>query len=132
MPDPIAPQEGRARYPASDWMDHERNYKDAVGDLNLNPQEQYLYRHHLENLKAGGLRASGPEGPVSTLRAMTTQIGDRVYTLPTVWDNKQLSPEESVKRAKKVGLDKFPSYSDDYQANQRYHKMHEYIDRDVR
>ncbi len=101
----------------------------GIESLKLTPQEQYLYQHHLNNLQKTPLM--NPDGSVSTIRQMTVGIGGRVYNLPTVWEGKALTPDEAIARARQVGLDKFPSYNSEGDAESRYNQMHKFMDQEV-
>jgi hypothetical protein len=101
----------------------------ATEDMGLNKQEQYLYNHHLDNLAKGGVQ--NDDGSTSTLLAATVGVDDKTYVIPTVWDNKIVSVDEGFERAKKVGIDKFPSYDSEAVARGRYDAMHNYIAKDL-
>ena len=105
------------------------NLEQAKRDLKLTPQEIYLYQHHLANSAKGGV--ANPDNSISTLYQMTQEANGRQYNLPTVWDAQILSPQESFKRAQAIGLDKFPSYDTEEEADKRYSYMHEYLGRDM-
>lgn len=97
--------------------------------LNLTPQEQYIYRHHLGNLSQGGVRQAS--GETSTFLSTTVGLGNRTYILPTVWDNQILAEREAVKRAQAAGLHNFPSYASVQEAEARYQQIHPYFERDL-
>jgi hypothetical protein len=119
----------QAQYPEMDWHSNlGTNFEAAKQQLNMSSEEQFLYNHHLGNLRRGGIRGNGG---ASTYKGITAEIDGRVYMLPTIWDNKRLSEEESVRRAKEVGLDKFPFYNSEEEAQKRYGAIHEFMDMDV-
>lgn len=109
----------------------------ADAALNLNAQEKALYRRHLANLTgSGGVDNDGsdpkaPAGSRSTLFVNTFGIGGKTYVIPSVWNGKVLSPDESLARAKKEGLDKFPSYASEQEASARYSAMHQFMEKDT-
>jgi hypothetical protein len=107
----------------------EENYAAATRQLKLNPQEQYLYQTHLENLDKGGV--PNPKGGTSTLFVTTVGVGGRTYVIPTVWDMQIMSPQEAEMRALSEGIEKFPSYKSEAEAEKRYKRMHEYMEQDL-
>lgn len=102
----------------------------ADGDMQLTPQERALYARHLENLYGNG-GVDNPDGSRSTLYTMNVGVGDKAYNLPTVYDGQILSPESALTRARAQGLDGFPSYASPFAAENRYTRMHNYMDRDT-
>jgi len=107
------------------------NFDAANNDLNLTPQEQALYKRHLTNLTGPG-GVDNPDGSRSTLFQMSVGLGDKFYNIPTVWDGKILEPEAAIARARKEGIDKFPSYGSEEEAEARYQKMHDYMEKDTK
>jgi hypothetical protein len=107
------------------------NFAKASKEMGLNPQEQFLYQMHLKNLKGKG-GVDNEDGSRSSLRQMTVSLGGKTYNLPTVWDGKILETGPAIDRAKKVGLDKFPSYDSQEEAEARYQKMHDYMEDDTK
>jgi hypothetical protein len=107
-------------------------FADAKRDLDLTPQEEYLYQTHLRNLEAskGGV-VNPKEGGKSTLYQMSFEKNGRFYNIPTLWDGKFLNEDQSIARAEAIGLDNFPSYNTEQQAETRYMKMHQYMERDL-
>ena len=101
----------------------------GIESLNLTPQERFLYQHHLNNLQNGPV--VNQDGSTSTLRQMSVGINGRVYNIPTVWNGAVVSPDEAIARARQVGLDKFPSYSSEGDAEARYQQMHKFIEQDT-
>ena len=59
------------------------------------------------------------------------QFGDKTLVLPTVWGGKILPPDQAIQMAKQYGLDKFPSYGSDKEAQDRYDQMHNYMEQDT-
>ena len=110
------------------------NYKAAVAQINLNPQEQALYQMHLQNLYgSGGVNnlpdAQNPQGSRSTLYQSTFEIDGKNYVIPTVWGGKILPPDQALQMARQYGLDKFPSYGSDKEAEARYQQMHGFMEK---
>lgn len=106
------------------------NFASATNDMNLTPQEQFLYKAHLKNLKGSG-GVDNPDGSRSSLYISTMESNGKTYLIPTVHDGKILPPDKAWDKAKSIGLDKFPSYKDDAEASDRYHKMHSYMEKDT-
>jgi hypothetical protein len=98
--------------------------------LNLTPEETALYQHHLKNLTGNG-KVMNADGSVSTIYAITETIDGKTYTLPTVWGGKILEPDAAVEKAKKIGLDKFPSYATPDDAMARSQEMHRFMEKDT-
>lgn len=102
---------------------------DAVAGNGLNPQEQFLYDHHLGNLKRGGVKT--PEG-LATARQITVDMDGKTFSLPTVWDNQILAEEDAIRRAEQIGFNKFPSYASPDEAQARYEQaIHPLMERDI-
>lgn len=106
------------------------NLAAADAALKLTPQEQALYQRHLTNLSGTG-GVTNANGSRSTLFVNTFGVGDKTVVVPSVWDGKILTPDQSLERAKAEGLDKFPSYASDAEANARYGKMHDFMEKDT-
>ena len=102
----------------------------AHAELKLSPQEMALYNRHLDNLYGSG-GVTNADGSRSSLYQITTEIEGKNYVLPTVWDGKILSPEEAIDRAKQEGLETFPSYETEDEAEARYQKMHDFMEKDT-
>lgn len=105
-------------------------YRRATKELSLTPQEQNLYRYHLDNLYGTGKIRQGRD--ISTvLQTVVTGPDNRYYNIPTVWGGKILSPEAAQAKAAEIGWDKWPSYETPDAADARYMQMHGYFDRDI-
>lgn len=106
-----------------------------MGDYNAfkgfdwTPQEEFLYQHHARNLMSGG-KVLNPNS-ISTIKQLTAEFDGMHYNLPTVWDGKVLGDDESIKRAKGVGLQNFPSYKTPEEAQRKYDEMHSFMEGDV-
>lgn len=100
-----------------------------MNELNLTPQEQYAYEHHLGNLAQGGVRHD--DGSISSFLNTIRGFDNRYYVLPTVWDNQIIPEDEAVRRAQADGLHKWPSYDSVEAAEARYQAMHGYMERDT-
>jgi hypothetical protein len=101
-----------------------------ISKLNLTPQEQSLYSHHLNNLNGSG-KLVQPDGQISTVLNTTVEQDGRTFVIPTVWDGKQLSPQEAIQRAGKAGWDKWPSYASKTEAEARYNQLHASMEADT-
>jgi hypothetical protein len=106
------------------------NLEAADKALNLTPQERALYERHLRNLTGPG-GVDNPDGSRSTLFQLSFERDGKTYNIPTVWDGKILKPDDAIKRAEKEGLDKFPSYGSEAEAEKRYQQMHDFMERDT-
>lgn len=118
-------------YAATTQPQFQSNLAAAADMLKLSPQERALYQRHVDNLTgAGGV--DNPDGSRSTLYQSSVERGGKTYNIPTVWDGKILPPAEAVKRVDAEGWDKFPSYKDEQEAEQRYQLMHSFMEGDTR
>jgi len=106
------------------------NFEAATADLKLTPQEQALYQRHVTNLTGPG-GVDNADGSRSTLSQMSIERDGKTYNVPTVWDGKILPPADAMKRADQEGLDKFPSYGSQSEAEARYAQMHSYMEKDT-
>ena len=104
------------------------NFDAANKQLKLNQQEQFLYGMHMQNLQAGGVPN---QGKTSTLFAATFEIDGRTFVIPTVWYGKIVSPDEALQNARDVGLQNFPSYQSEAEAQARYDTMHGFMEKDL-
>ncbi len=102
---------------------------EGIESLKLTPQERFLYNLHKNNLQNAPVK--NPDGSVSTLRQMTVEIGGKIYNLPTVWNGSVVDPDKAIELAHKVGIDKFPSYANQGEAEARYEAMHKFMGQDV-
>jgi hypothetical protein len=110
--------------------------EEADKELKLTPQEKNLYSTHLKNLNGpGGVDnppdKDNPKGSRSTLFVSTFEVDGKTYAVPTVWDGKKHTPDEALARAKKDGLDKYPSYASQEEAKKRYDDMHGFMEKDT-
>jgi hypothetical protein len=107
------------------------NFEAAKKDLNLNPEEQAFYQRHLNNLYGTG-GVDNDDGTRSSLKQMTVEHNGRTYNIPSIVNGKALSEDDAWNNAVKEGLGKFPSYDSEDEAQSRYDKMHEYMDKDTK
>jgi hypothetical protein len=104
---------------------------EADAAMQLTPQEKYLYNTHLQNLYGTG-KIVHPNGAISSLLQMSFEgPGGKVYNIPTVWGGRQLNPDDAIAAADRVGLDKFPSYASEDEAEARYSQLHDYLEKDT-
>ena len=108
----------------------EENLSAADKEMKLSQQEKALYKRHLTNLVGSG-GVDNPDGSRSTLFQMSVGLGDKVYNIPTVWNGKILPLDAALSLAKKEGIDKFPSYSSQEEAESRYEQMHIFMKKDT-
>jgi hypothetical protein len=106
------------------------SFEQAKADLKLTPQEQNLYQRHLTNLTGPG-GVDNPDGSRSSLLQTTVESDGKTYNIPTVWDGKTHTGDEAWQHAKQEGLDKFPSYASEDEAEARYGRMHDYMEQDT-
>ena len=131
-----APRQQAPPQPAAPSYDMS-NFQAATQQMKLNPQEQALYQMHLQNLYgAGGVDNDGsdpnlPAGSRSTLYQTTFEVEGKNYVVPTVWGGKILPPDQAFQMAQQYGLDKFPAYPSDQEAEVRYQQMHGYMEKDT-
>lgn len=121
------------------------NLTTATSQIGLSPEEVALYQMHLLNLTgAGGV--DNPDGSRSTLYQAVEEHNGRFYSVPTVWNGKietekwtdpktgkvwDIPNKTAYSNIEKMGWDKFPSYATAAEADARYGKMHEYMERDT-
>jgi hypothetical protein len=104
--------------------------QDAKRRLFLSPEEQNLYRHHLQNLWGPG-GVDNPDGSRSTVYTMGTEGPDgRQYNVPTVYDGQILPPDAAAARGV-GGPVAFPSYPTPEAADARYMQMHDQMEKDA-
>lgn len=93
--------------------------------------EKNIYQHHWDNLWGPG-KLIRPSGEISTVYQIVHEHDGRFYNIPTIWEGKELSEEEAVKRAGEAGWDKWPSYDTPQEADRRYiEDMHPRMDLDT-
>lgn len=119
--------------PATGQFNYQVPAPTSIEGLKLTPEEKYLYEYHLHNLQnigKGGVK--NPDGTISTLRQMSIMGPDgKTYNIPTVWGGKILNSKDAAAKADEVGWSNFPSYPDWQTAEQRYSKMHPFLEQDV-
>lgn len=123
----------------------EDNLTKATRELGLTPEEQALYRQHLANLWGEG-GVDNPDGSRSTLYQAVQEHDGKFYSIPTVWDGKRevepwTRPSDgkvfdvpnatALANVEKKGWDKYPAYADPDVADERYAKMHDYMEKDT-
>jgi hypothetical protein len=106
-------------------------FNQAMSELGLTPQEQFLYQHHLNNLYGTGKVIQSNSDISTVLQAVVTGHDGKYYNIPTVWDGQVLPPDQAAQRAASAGWDKWPSYSTPDAADARYEAMHAYMDKDT-
>tara|TARA_R110000824_G_scaffold167775_1_gene344822 strand:- start:92 stop:412 length:321 start_codon:yes stop_codon:yes gene_type:complete len=84
-------------------------------------QTSPLTKHHYSILERD-LQRNNKDGTTTTVFASTFEFPDGVRMLPTFWDGKERSAEESVKRAKE-NWDEWPVYSSEKDANADYENI---------
>lgn len=102
----------------------------AALSLNLNQQEQDLYKRHLTNLYGTG-GVDNADGSRSSLVQTSIDHNNKIYNIPTVYGGKILPLKEAVDKAFEQGIDAFPSYDTVDQAENRYQAMHRYMEQDT-
>lgn len=109
------------------------NMQAAMAKMNLTPEEQALYLHHLNNLQMGGVQ--NPDGTTSTLYQSSggspQGMPGQTYNIPTIYGNTKLGVNPAWDRAENAGMQNFPSYPSDFAAENRYQQMHNYMERDT-
>ena len=108
----------------------EDNLRRAQAAMNLTPQETALYRTHLQNLYPSG-GVPNPDGGTSTLFQVGFDHNGRTYNVPSVYDGRINHPDDAIARAMQMGLHLFPSYQSPFEAENRYQRMHNYMERDL-
>jgi hypothetical protein len=102
----------------------------AKRTLKLTPQEENVYRHHLGNLWRGGVPMQG--GGIASFRSITVGVDGKTYVIPTVWYNQIVSNDEALKHAHALGMNNWPAYDSEEEAERRYQEMHRYMDADTK
>lgn len=108
-------------------------YRNAPGQQlpeDWTPQEQYLYQHHLNEFRRGGVPHAS--GDISTVYSTGQTIDGRYYILPSVWDGQILNEDQASERARKAGLQNFPSYASPDEGEARYQQLHTLMEQDFR
>lgn len=122
------------------------NFEAARDTMNLNQQEQALYRMHLSNLYgAGGL--DNTDGSRSTLYQSVEPHNGRFYNIPMVWNGRiesqkwtdpnnpsrvmDIANQTALQNVQNIGWQNFPSYPTGQEADARYQQMHEYLNKDT-
>jgi hypothetical protein len=103
-------------------------FAEARDTLQLTPEEQALYIRHLQNLWGTG-GVDHPDGSRSTLYQMSVGPPGNVQNIPTVWNGVILPPGAAMMAAGQNGP--FPSYPTHEAAEDRYGKMHDFMERDT-
>jgi hypothetical protein len=67
-----------------------------------------------------------PDGTRSSLRQATVQVGDKVYSIPTVRNGQILEGPDAIKAAEAVAWGKFPSYANHDEGEARYGQMYDF------
>ena len=98
----------------------------------LTPEEANLYKMHRDNLVHPDNTTGANGKPRSSLLATTVEHGGRTYIIPTMRDGKTLQPSAAVDRAMSEGIQKFPSYASQEEANVRYAQMHDTMAQDTK
>lgn len=68
------------------------------------------------------------DGTQSNVVTSTVGFGDRTFVIPTMVDGKQLDIDEAISTARSHGLDKYPSFSSEEDANTFSQNIHDKID----
>lgn len=114
-------------------MPNMSNFNAAHEALDMTPEEQALYQRHLSNLSAGGVKNAN--GSTSTLFQTSFEQNGKTYNIPTVWQIAGkpviVPPHQAIKLANMEGIDKFPSYPSEDEAEARYEAMHKFMERDI-
>lgn len=124
--------------------DIKTHIQQATDDLNLSPQEQNLYKMHLDNLWSDK-GVDNPDGSRSTLYQSVQEHEGSYYSIPTVWDGKRetepytrddgktfdVPNATALSNVDKMGWDTFPSGKDPDALDARYSQMHDYMEQDT-
>lgn len=112
-------------------FDKAKNFNDASNILALTKQEKNLYQYHLNNLTGSG-GVDNPDGSRSTVKGMTVEMDGKTYVIPSIYKGKELTTDQAIENAKRIGIDSFPSYDQQDLADIRYRAIHDYFDKDVK
>lgn len=115
------------------------HYNRANESLKMTPQEQAFYKRHLSNLGKGPLATQS--GGQSTVLGTTVGSDGKVYLVPTIWGDQKLQAFDPNKPGEMKhimnmieeagGLDTFPSYASEEEAQKRYKSIHEFMEQDL-
>lgn len=133
LPGPAAPPPDATNSPEMNRIQagpRANHLVEADAAMNLTPEERYLYNTHLQNLNGTG-KIVHPDGSISSLLQMSFEQDGKFYNIPTVVGGKQLGPRDAIRAAERVGLDKFPSYDSEDEAEARYSALHEFLGKDT-
>lgn len=102
-----------------------------IESLNLNPQEEHLYQHHVHNVTTPGQAVRNEDGSYSTVSQTSQEHNGRFYNIPTVWDGQHHTEDQAYDRVdSQNSWDQWPSYPTREEAEARYQKMHAYMEKD--
>ena len=121
---------GRVRRFAGGGVVGSQHAEEADQAMQLTPPERALYERHLGNLSGTGGK-DNPDGSRSTIYNMTMEHNGRTYVVPTIYNGQALRPDDAARMAAQQGMDTFPSYPTQKQADARYEQMHGYMERDT-
>lgn len=126
-------------------MPQQTNLPQATAAMNLSPQEQALYMRHITNLYGPG-GVDNSDGSRSTLYQSVEPHDGKYYNVPTVWDGQiqtqryqrpsdgqqfDIANPQALQNVARAGWNNFPSYSSGDEADARYAKMHDFMDKDT-
>lgn len=121
------------------------NLEAANSQLKMTPQERALYERHLQNLTGPG-GVDNKDGSRSSLYQSVQEHNGRFYNIPTVWNGRietqkwrdpkngkvwDVPNKAALANVEREGWDKFPSYSTPEEADARYEKMHQFMEKDT-
>jgi hypothetical protein len=118
------------RYYADGGVVGSEHEEEADEDMGLSPEERSLYERHLMNLSGPG-GVDNPDGSRSTIYNTTTERDGRTYVIPTIYNGRAVHPDHAAELAEQQGLHNFPSYPSEREADDRYQRMHGYMERDT-
>jgi hypothetical protein len=99
--------------------------------MGLTEQERHLYEHHANNLRTGNYVIQ-PTGQTSTIRQIPVQHNGRWYSVPTIWDGKELKRGDAIRRALSEGsIERWPSAGSEQELQDRYSTLHDMMEADV-
>lgn len=96
----------------------------------LSPQERNLIAYHRKNL-IDGTFLDDEQGLTTVYITGVNGPDGRIYNVPGFADNRRLTPEEALDRAKRVGLNKYPSYATIEEADAAAERVHSVIENDA-